>query len=214
MAINALRTVIYILIVAGMACGAPIPCVTGTLSDYLALPPDGCVTSNDYFFMHFTFTTDLPIAASQIIITPLLQGLIFSSNALMVTGSQSGSVSIGYTVDPKPPDDYRGTQSLSVPDPGSVSTTTDLCIGSPFSPLGSIACPASALTVTMSAPELTSSIQFPPNKLVGVQNTILLDANGGTAALLSLRQEFETTVPEPATIITTAAILLFLWRRR
>lgn len=213
------RAGLFVLLAAGLATAAPIPCVNDTLSAYLALPSGGCLTTDGYSFADFTYAvlSGPQVNPSAILVTPLAQGLILSSQAWTVTGTQSAAYAIGFTFDPpvKPSNDIEQTMSTGTSGSGSTGSTGQLCVGSAFAPPGSSVCPGLPSLISTATPVLTASKTFPPNKTIGVLNTLHLDANGGTATLISLRQEFRSDVPEPATALITAAVVgWFLTRRR
>jgi hypothetical protein len=192
---------------------API-CISGnSLASYEGLGSTGCtigpLLGKDFVFNVLSSGGGvIPITAGDITITTLPTqpnfGLSLSSPGFSVTGSQFVTYLVGYTWDPS--GDIRSASDVL--DPGQTDIVTDLCAGAEF--VGST-CSATSLSLHVfegASTQLTDSILFGPVAILGVQDNISLDANGGSASFQSLSNE--TTVPEPAYGPWAAAGLLML----
>jgi hypothetical protein len=210
----------------------PAPCVTATLSSYIALGSTGCSIGGEVAYADFAFAVlasaggATPIAASDILVTPSLgvdeQTLEFSSTGFSVTGAESVSYLVAYNIDPHPIlFGFRlELNAFSPVAPGIATVTSDLCIGAPFAgPLLAPTCagvPASATvfhagTVT----SLVDSVDFGGAFAdLGVRNTIGLHANGASADFTSYTNTVQV-VPEPATwsLVVLGGIGALLRRR-
>ena len=208
----------------------PPACVAGTLDQYLLLDPAGCSIGSEVAFSGFSFAVvfagggAIPIAASDIVVTPTLAGLesslTFASSGFSVTGEAFATYHIGYTIDPHPI--LSGFSSALRADspvfPGLVSITTDLCLGAAFT--GTSCVPAGVSDAVQVfhngiVAQLTDSTAFMPLAVLGVLNTIDLQANGASADFDSLTNTV-TIVPEPATwlLIGSGVLGSRLLRRR
>jgi PEP-CTERM motif-containing protein len=227
-----------------LGCGGPAlatpylfspACTTGTLASYIALgggPTGGCSIDTEVRFFDFSFTVlstgggAIPISAASITVTPVLNGadlsLTFSSAGFSVSGAESVSYLLAYTIDPHPILKlFRDNLLTSTPTfPGLASITTNLCIGAPFG--GTLLAPTCSGTpdsvmvfhngTTFS---LSDSTSFAPVADLGVRNIITLAANGATSSFTGLTNTVQVT-PEPVTLLMmgTGLLGLGLSRRR
>ena len=201
-------------------------CAPGSLASYIALSPAGCVIGVDFQLNKFGFAVvafsgpGSPTDATQIMVTPLMTGLtaglLFSSNSFQVTGSQSATYLVTYSGDPVIRSVTETIDPPPVIPPGSVSVTTNICLGTVFPPSG--ICPGPNATLTVSdngiSPMLTASVSFQPVTIFGIRETIQLDAHGATAGFTTVNNVFEL-VPEPQSGLLCAIVLLGMlgWHR-
>lgn len=208
----------------------PPACVANTLDQYLLLGPAGCSVGDEVAFNGFTFAVTsagggaTPIAASDIVITPTAAGfassLTFASTGFSVTGAEFVTYQIGYTIDPHPIlSGFEDVLDASSPVfPGLASITTDLCVGAAFTGTSCLF-PGVPDAVQVFhngiVTQLVDSTTFTPVALLGVLNTIELQANGASADFDSVTNTV-TIVPEPATFLLIGSGLLCsrLLRRR
>lgn len=115
-------------------------------------------------------------------------GAQFASSDFSIT---TGFVNyfIGFTWDSIPIDGMG-----DVLDPGNVNILTDGCVGAAF--VGS-SCSGTTESVTVNPTQLTDSVFFSPTGILGIANTILLNASLGTANFNSIENDAYVT-PEPA----------------
>jgi PEP-CTERM motif len=200
----------------------PPACVANTLDEYLLLDPAGCSVGDEVAFSGFSFAVvsagggAIPIAASDIVVTPTAAGLAssltFASTGFSVTGTEFATYQVGYTIDPHPIlsgfDDVLDASSPVFP--GLVSITTDLCIGAGFTGTSCVF-PGVPDAVQVFhngiAAQLVDSTTFMPVALLGVLNTIDLQANGASADFSSVTNTVNI-VPEPATWLLIGSGLL------
>jgi hypothetical protein len=179
------------------------PCVPGdTLAQYIALGAGGC-TVGPLVVENFSFSVlssgggDTPIDATDIIVTPDFGaasfGLSLSSTGFSVSGSQFVNYQIGYTWDPT--GDLRGLGDVL--DPGTADVVTDGCVGIAFS--GS-SCSGTPVSVSVSTTDPTAFVPFAQTNILGILETISLNANGGSASFNGI--ENDAYVPEPSTVLT------------
>jgi PEP-CTERM motif len=208
---------IFLMLAGGSSLYAG-PCISGNdLSTYAALGSSGCdvgtLTVKDFSFSVISSGGGAtPIAATDITVTTEFGsnffGLSFSSPDFSVTGTQFVNYLIAYTWDPT--GDMRGLGDVL--DPGSVNIVSDGCVGAAFS--GS-SCSATTVSVNVfegATSQLTDFVAFPPTGLVGIRNTISLNANGGSASFKAI--ENDVYVPEPAAFLLFALGLIALAARR
>jgi hypothetical protein len=191
----------------------PPACVANALDQYLLLDPAGCSIGDEVAFSGFSFAVvstgggAIPVAASEIVVTPTAAGLAssltFASTGFSVTGTEFATYQIGYTIDPHPIlSGFEDVLDVSSPVfPGLASITTDLCLGAAFTGTSCLFPGASdAVQVFHNGivAQLTDSTTFMPLALVGVLNTVDLQANGASADFESVTNTV-TIVPEPAT---------------
>ena len=179
------------------------PCVAGaTLDTYVALGATGCTigpqTVNNFSFSVISVgggATAIP--DTDITVTPAfgtdLYGAIFASSDFSVT---TGFVNyaIGFTWDSLP---IRGMDDVL--DPGDVNILTNGCVGAAFTPT----CSGTPVSVDVNPSQLTDSVFFSPTAILGIANTISLNADMGTASFKSIENDALVT-PEPASLLLAA----------
>jgi hypothetical protein len=201
----------------------PPPCATDTLASYVLLGSAGC-SIGEVGFTGFSFSViasgggAVPLTASAITVTPTLDGvrssLTFSSTGFSVVGSEFVTYQAGYTADPHPI--IHGFDNALVADsptfPGLVSITTDLCLGAAFTGTSCLA-PGVPDSVNVFHNGVTTQLfdatAFAPLAVLGVLNTIDLQANGANADFDSFTNT-TVLVPEPAGALLIASGLLGL----
>jgi len=202
----------------------PATCIATTLSNYIALGATGC-SLDHVAFVGFAFTVvafgggAAPVSASDITVTPTVidehYGLNFSSTQFAASGSEFVTYLLTYTVDPHPILTFSDELQVESPVfPGLVSVTTDLCLNAPFAP----SCLGSPAAVTVFdngiTAQLLDSVVFPPTppgNVLGIRNSISLQANGSSADFSSLTNSVGF-VAEPAdTLLTGSGLLVLLW---
>jgi hypothetical protein len=192
------------------------PCVSGgTLASYEALGVTGCTigpqTVNNFSFSVLTIgggaTAELD---TNITVTPQFGANLFGT--LFATTDSGFSVGSGfvtyllsYTWDSLP---IRGMDDVL--DPGDVNILTDGCIGAAFS--GS-SCSGTSTSVTVNPSQLTDSVFFSSTAILGIRNTISLNADQGTASFTSIENDV-TVTPEPASFLLIALALGILLLRQ
>jgi MYXO-CTERM domain-containing protein len=207
----------------------PPACVAATLDAYIALGSGGCSIADEVAFFDFDFAVlasgggATPIGASDILVTPTfaypLRSLEFSSAGFTVTGTESVSYLVVYSVDPHPIlyGFALDMEAFSPVAPGVATVTADICIGAAFG--GTLLAPtcgatADSLTVTHDGitPILSAASSFgAPVADVGVRSTISLAANGASADFTSFTTSL---VPEPGFLWLAGAGALGLLSRR
>jgi hypothetical protein len=196
------------------------PCAPDTLFNYMSLGATGC-TVGEYTANNFGFTPlgasggALPLAANQINVTPTVSGKIslnFASSGFVVTGAQSVQYLIGYTLDPSDPiqsmDDVMDPPSAVI---GFAKVTTADCLGAAWT-AGPTCSTGNTVTLNVfdsnGATQFTDSKTFAPVFILGVRNTIDLEAMNGSASFDSFGNT--STVPELPTWGYCAAGLILL----
>jgi hypothetical protein len=94
-------------------------------------------------------------------------------------------------------------------DPGDVNISTDGCVGAAFVGL---TCSASTVSVTVNPSQLTDSVFFSPTAILGIINTISLNADQGTASFNSIENDVFVT-PEPASFLLAGLGVLLMLRK-
>jgi len=208
------------LAASGCLQAGPVACVPGSLLSYESLGGTGCtigaITVESFSFnVNSTSGGATAVTDSQITVTPEMSGetigVRISSSGFSVTTGQSVEYLIAYTWDPS--DDISSTDDAledPVTAPATLDITTNACAGLAFS--GSI-CSATPETLNVfdhgTSSQLFSSASFAPVGVVGIRNTIDLNAvAGGSAAFTALTNEI--TVPEPGTWLSAAVSLILL----
>jgi hypothetical protein len=202
----------------------PATCTATTLDDYIALGATGCSLDHVVLF-GFAFTVVAfgggiaPASASDITVTPTVidehYSLNFSSTRFAASGGEFVTYQLGYTVDPHPILTFSDElQVLSPIFPGLVSITTDLCLNAPFTP----ACLGSPATVMVFdngiTAQLLDSVFFPPippGNVLGVRNSISLQANGSSAEFSSLTNSADFVAEPAETLLTGSGLLGLFW---
>jgi hypothetical protein len=197
-------------------------CVPGTLASYEALPPAGC-TIGEYSAATFVFNVlgsgggAAPLTDTQINVTPTVTGgrpgLNFASSGFSVSVNGSVQYLIGYTWDPSNPiqsmDDFMDPPSAVL---GFAKVTTVGCRGAAWT---GATCSTSTASVNVfdnnGVTQFNNSVSFTPVFILGIRNTIDLQALGGSASFDSFGNE--NVLPEPATWGFCAAGLALLAAR-
>jgi hypothetical protein len=209
-------------LMAILACGSlqAGPCVPGTLFSYEALGTAGCtvgsLTANNFAFSVLGSSGGaVPVTDMQINVTPTFGGLElgalnFASSGFNVSVNGSVQYLIAYDLDP-----HADIQSMEdILDPpsavlGLANITTVGCVGAAF--VGAT-CPTSTATVTVfdnnGATQFNNSTDITPSQILGIRNTIDLEAKGGSAGFDSFTNE--ALVPEPASGLCCGVVLALL----
>ncbi|MBI4904567.1 MAG: hypothetical protein HY820_13075 [Acidobacteria bacterium] len=182
-------------------------------------------TAKDFGFDNSVFAGGyIPFASSSITVTPLVSGFYVQfgfSGPFSVTGTESGTYVMTYTLDPPPiltgmDDDLLTNTPVA---PGIVTITTDLCIGAAFTPppLGTT-CGGTPAALSVfhagSSSGTHDEIVFAATSILGVRHSVVLTANGASASFTGV-QGSTVASPEPATIWSGAVLaLLGLWRAK
>jgi hypothetical protein len=210
-----------------LACGhlQASPCVPGTLFSYEALGATGCtvgtLTANNFAFSVLGSSGGaVPLTDMQINVTPkfgapsLLGALNFASSGFNVSVNGSVQYLIAYTWDPQHDSIQRMDDIMDPPSAvlGFANVTTVGCIGAAF--VGTT-CPTSTATLMVfdsnGATQFNDSAAITPSQILGIRNTIDLEARGGGASFDSFSSESRT--PEPATWLCCAFALTLLAAR-
>jgi len=189
------------------------PCIVDTLSNYVSGP--GCTigpeTVGGFSFSSSVTAGATAIADTDITVTPTSGpdyfGVILSSTDF-TTSVGTVTYLIGFTWDSIP---INGMGDVL--DPGSVNIGTGGCEGIAF--VGS-SCSGTLATVSVSLMQTTDVVTFPQTSTLGIFNTIVLDATGGTATFSSIEND-AYVIPEPASFLLAglgAAILAVRIRSR
>jgi hypothetical protein len=205
---------------AGILTAAPVDCVPGTVATYEALGSTGCqvgpVIVKDFAFAALSSGGGAPvltaadIAVQPVSTPPSVFSLQFSSNGFSVTGNQFVNYLLGYTWDPTA--DIRSLDDVLdnlVTPPGLASLTTHACVGAAFNGPN---CSTFLATLTVFddgvSPRLFDRVSFPPVAVVGIRNTIDLEANGASASFNAFAND--VSLPEPAPALPVAAALMLI----
>jgi hypothetical protein len=208
------------LAASGCLQASPLACVPGSFLSYESLGVTGCtigpVTVKSFSFnVNSTSGGATAVTDSQITVTPQTSlqkiGVRISSSGFSVTAGQSVEYLISYTWDPS--DDISSTDDVlddPVMAPAALDITTNACAGLAFS---GATCSATPKTLNVfdhgTSSQLFSSAPFAPVGVVGIRNTIDLNAvEGGSASFSALTNEI--TLPEPGTWLSAAVSLILL----
>jgi hypothetical protein len=196
-------------------------CVPDLLSNYIALGATGCQIG-PLHVVNFSFSlilSTVTINAIDITVTPTDGGdtlqLKFTSPKFDVSGSDTAKYLLAYTWDPG---DVRGMEDImdanSPTFPGFASVTTLACKDAAFT---AAVCPTSTATLTVSDNGVTANLAdsttfSPPIGIVGLRNTLELDANGARSQITGFSNVLN--LPEPATWAAGLLALGFLLAHR
>jgi hypothetical protein len=216
------RCYFFTLAAFASGCLQAGPCTPGTLASYEALPPAGC-TIGEYSAATFVFSVlssgggAVPLTDTQITVAPgantARPSLNFTSTGFSVTANGSVQYLIAYTWDPSNPiqsmDDFMDPPSAVL---GFAKVTTVGCLGAAWT--GST-CSTSTASVNVfdnnGVTQFNNSVSFSPVFILGIRNTIDLQALGGSASFDSFGDE--NVLPEPGTWGCCAAGLALLAMR-
>jgi hypothetical protein len=182
------------------------PCIVDTLANYVSGP--GC-TIGPQTVAGFSFSSSVTggataIADTDITVSPTSGpdyfGVIFSSTDF-TTSVGTVTYNVGFTWDSIP---IVGMGDAL--DPGNVTVGTGGCEGVAF--VGS-SCSGTLATVNVSLAQTTDVVTFPQITTLGILNSILLDATGGTATFTSIEND-AYVIPEPASVLLCALGLAIL----
>jgi hypothetical protein len=202
------------VLLLALPLGAAPLCISGNnLQSYIALGSGGCMDGS-FLVKDFLFAVassgggDVPIAPTNITVSTDIGGssfgLTMGSTGFSVTGSQFVTYTIGYTWDPT--GDMRGLGDVL--DPGLADIVTQGCVGFEF--VG-VSCSGTLVSVHVfqgGSSQLTDFVSFAPTNLLGILETISLNANGGSAGFNAI--ENDDYYPEPASGVTALSGLLLL----
>ena len=218
------RYIFFILAILACGCLQAGPCVPGTLFSYEALGVTGCtlgqLTANNFAFSVLGSSGGaVPLNDMQINVTPtfnttgLLGRLNFASSGFSVTVNGSVQYLISYTVDPH--DDIESMDDIMDPPSavlGFANVTTLGCVGAAF--VGPNCSTSTAVVMVFDnngATQFNNAVKITPSQILGIRNTIDLEAKGGSASFDSFSSDSAT--PEPATWLYCAVALMLLAAR-
>lgn len=203
------------------------PCTSGTLASYIALNPTGC-TVGLFTFQNFSFAVTsssggpVLLTPSTIDLTPYSDGTyggVKFAGAFSLTGAQSVTYQIDWTIDPPPPilHDLELYMDSETPvAPGTADITTTICAGALFVGLS---CSGTLTSATVFhhgsfGSQLLDIATFSPTKLLDLRTTIILD--GHLTGSSQIGGFGINITPEPASFLLAAAGLgaLIFARRR
>ena len=223
---------LMVLALAPSRAAATLCSATTTLDTYVALGGTGCTvdsSANSFILKDFNFTVVsssgiTPATAADITValaTPSnFINLSFTSSKFSVSGTQSLSYRIDYTVDPRPVIliEIDSAMFTSTPvAPGTADSTVNICSGAAFS--GAV-CPGAGTAYSThtfhygTSSRLTDAAHFAtPVNVVGIRAGIDLKANGSTSSITGIGVN-TATLPEPGSwLMLTSALALFARRR-
>ena len=215
------RYLLFVLLIAACGILQAGPCVTGTLLSYEALGATGCtvgeLTANNFVFTLLGISGGaVAVTDTQIIVSPTFGGrlgLNFASTGFNVNGAGSVQYLIAYTWDPH--DDIQSMDDIMDPPAatlGFANITTLGCVGAAFiGPNCSTSIAAVMVFDNNGVTQFTKSTNITPSQILGIRNTIDLEALGGSASFDSVGQEAQT--PEPSTWVLCGAALAMLAAR-
>jgi hypothetical protein len=220
------RYLLFALVISACGCLQAGPCVPGTLFSYEALGTTGCMVGNltalsFSFSVLSNFGVTTPLTDSQITVTPtsggrVLGSLNFASTGFSVGMSQSIQYLIAFTWDPH--DDIQSMDDIMDPPfatNGLANVTTVGCMGAAFVVS---TCSTSTATVMVfdnnGTTQFTNSTSITPSQILGIRNTITLQAGSGAGSGAGFDSFFtQASIPEPATWLSCAAALTLLAAR-
>ena len=204
-------------------------CVTDSLFNYIALGSAGCTIgplapgqfATVKGFAYSLIASTVTIAATDITVTPSQPvdrfALTFSSPKFNVSGSDFARYLLSYTWDPT----IRSLEDIlddPVVAPGTATITVKGCKNAPFPCL-----PGDIVTSTVfdngTSNHLFDAVVFSPtlsSGILGIQDTIDLEANGGSVSVNSFTNQVVEFTPEPGTFasgLLVVALALRGWRR-
>lgn len=230
------KTIWLLLLGSSSLVGAP--CTSAPLSTYTT-GGFNC-TLDQFSFFDFTFavtsssTGYTPLAASSINVLPaltptaggLLLGLAFNSTGFSVTGSDFVTYDIRYNIDPPPDEIIETSDQLNTNTPvfpGFADVVTNVCIGGTWrgtAPSPTCGSPGVTRTLhvfyntpTTRAVQTFDATTFAGVHILGIDNFITLNANGGSSSITGLTNN-TTAAPEPATVAFAAFGLALMAARR
>ncbi|MFL6447090.1 MAG: hypothetical protein ACJ746_05305 [Bryobacteraceae bacterium] len=196
------------------------PCVSGSLSSYIALAGGGCTigTNSLFNFQVVSGTTGgTEIAAVNVLLSPLGgavdPGLNTSVNGTATSGSVLETL-FTYQISGNAYTSAAITLSNSSESGnGSVTGLSDLCLGGTFGSNGVTGCTGIARALaTVDGAQNQDSATFSPAFLLSVTNDLTIDSGiTGTATGGTLTNRFTAmaAVPEPVTALLTVFGLIF-----
>jgi hypothetical protein len=215
---------LFVLLILVCGCLQAGPCVPGTLFSYEALGGTGCtlgqLTANNFAFSVLGSSGGaVPLNDMQINVTPtfnttgLLGRLNFASSGFSVSVNQSVQYLIAYTLDPH--DDIQSMDDIMDPPSavlGFANVTTLGCVGAAF--IGPNCTTSTAAVMVFDnngTTQFNNAVKITPSQILGIRNTIDLEAKGGSASFDSFSSD--STTPEPATWWCCAIALALLTAR-
>jgi hypothetical protein len=218
------RYLLFVLLILACGCLQAGPCVPGTLFSYEALGATGCtlgqLTANNFAFSVLGSSGGaVTLNDMQINVTPsfnttgLLGRLNFASSGFSVTVNGSVQYLIAYTIDPH--DDIQSMDDVMDPPSASLgfaNVTTLGCVGAAF--IGPNCTTSTAVVMVFDnngTTQFQNAVKIPPTQILGIRNTIDLEAKGGSASFDSFSSD--STTPEPATWLCCAIGLMLLAAR-
>ena len=210
----------------------PPACVPASLNTYIGSAGTGCSQSTalaELQFSDFGFVRDGPLTPGHVRVTPTptasVGGLKFTADFSAPTGETFTYLTF-FTIDP-PPIIHGFEDDLFTRTPkngGKASVLTELCIGAAFTNPGvDNSCSGTLATLFVffdsSAPvpsfQLTDRVKFTAAvDVIGVRNTITLDANVGTSNIAGFGNT-AVVIPEAGTFgFVLAGVGLLVLRRR
>jgi hypothetical protein len=221
------RYLFFALVILACGCLQAGPCVPGTLFSYEALGATGCTVGNlTAFSFAFSVLSNVgvatPLTDTQITVTPTfgspgqLGTLNFASAGFNVSMNQSIQYLIAFTWDPH--DDIQSMDDIMDPPfatNGLANVTTVGCMGAAFVVS---TCSTSTATVMVfdnnGTTQFTNSTSITPSQILGIRNTITLQAGSGAGSGAGFDSFFtQASIPEPATWLSCAAALTLLAAR-
>jgi hypothetical protein len=203
----------FIALTAAQA--TPVSCVTGTLSEYLMLPGEGCSLGNTVvssFINPGVLPGSTEIDPAAITVTPLLDpsfpGLLFTYDRMATGGAVFQSVvEFLITFSGTAPGFASLRSTGASADPGGATVvTSEFCPGD-ITGCGAAAVVLGVFDVGVDALTLDSRA-LPAGALFAVRHDAVIDGAFGDASLGSAELTF-TQIPEPGTALTFLGALAF-----